>query len=67
MSRFFTIVLCLSLLVGGTANAKKKVEGKTMEPFTVVDFNTVKSPNGNSSQEPHTSRHIMCQSMWSWR
>lgn len=46
-SRFFTIVLCLSLLVGGTANAKKKVEVKAIEPFTVVDFNTVKSPNGN--------------------
>lgn len=46
-SRFFTIVLCLSLLVGGTANAKKKVEVKAIEPFTVADFNTVKSPNGN--------------------
>ena len=47
MNRFLTIVLCLSLLVGGTADAKKKVEGKAMEPFTVVDFNTVKSPNAN--------------------
>ncbi len=38
----------LSLLVCGTINAKKKpMEQKKTEPFTQVDFKTIKSPNRN--------------------
>lgn len=47
MSRFFIMVLCLSMFVGGTASAKKEQEKKVVEPFISVDFNTIKSPNAN--------------------
>lgn len=47
MSRFFIMVLCLSMFVGGTASAKKEQEKKVVEPFISVEFNTIKSPNAN--------------------
>ncbi len=41
-------MMCLSLLVCGTINAKKKtMEQKQTEVFTQVDFKNVKSPNNN--------------------
>ncbi len=48
MRRLFTTMMCLSLLVCGTINAKKKtMEQKKVEAFTQVDFKTIKSPNCN--------------------
>lgn len=47
MNKFLTAALCASLLFCGTTNAMKKVETKVVEPFTEVDFNTIKSPNDN--------------------
>ncbi len=47
MNRFLTAALCLSLFFCGTTNAMSKVESKVTEPFTTVDFNTIKSPNDN--------------------
>ena len=47
MNRFLTAALCLSLFFCGTTNAMSKVESKVTEPFTVVDFNTIKSHNSN--------------------
>ncbi len=48
MRRLVTTLMCLSLLVCGTINAKKKtIEQKKTEVFTSVDFKTIKSPNGN--------------------
>ena len=46
MSKVFTMAVCL-LLLCGTANAREKVEPVAVEPFTVVEFNLVKSPNSN--------------------
>ncbi len=41
-------MICMSLLVCGTANAKKKtIDQQQTEVFTQVDFKTVKSPNSN--------------------
>ena len=47
MNRFLTAALCLSLFFCGTTNAMNTVEQKVAEPFTVVDFKTIKSPNSN--------------------
>ncbi len=48
MRRLVTTIVCLSLFVCGTINAKKETVGqKKTEVFTQVDFKTVKSPNSN--------------------
>ncbi len=48
MRRLATTMMCLSLFVCGTMNAKKKtIEQKKTEVFTQVDFKTIKSPNSN--------------------
>ena len=47
MNRFLTAALCLSLFFCGTTNAMNTVEQKVAEPFAVVDFKTIKSPNSN--------------------
>ena len=47
MNRFLTAALCLSLLFCGTTNVMGKTDQKVTEPFTTVDFNTIKSPNDN--------------------
>ncbi len=46
MNRFLTVALCLSALLWHDQR-NEKVETKVVEPFTVVDFNTIKSPNDN--------------------
>ena len=46
MSKVFTMAVCL-LLLCGTANAREKVEPVAVEPFPVVEFHLVKSPNSN--------------------
>ena len=47
MNRFLTAALCLSLFFCGTTNVMGKTDQKVTEPFTTVDFNTIKSPNDN--------------------
>lgn len=45
--KILTTIFCLSSLVCGTAEAKKKVEQAKDGPFTKIDFSTIKSPNQN--------------------
>ena len=47
MNKILSTILCLSLLLCGTVEAKKKVESANAKPFTEVDFSTIKSPNVN--------------------
>lgn len=47
INKILTTIFCLSLLVCGTAEAKKKVEQAKDGPFTEINFSTIKSPNQN--------------------
>ena len=47
MNKILSTILCLSLMLCGTVEAKKKVESANAKPFTEVDFSTIKSPNVN--------------------
>lgn len=45
INKILTTIFCLSSLVCGTAEAKKKVEQAKDGPFTEINFSTIKSPN----------------------
>ena len=47
INKILTTIFCLSSLVCGTAEAKKKVEQAKDGPFTEINFSTIKSPNQN--------------------
>ena len=47
INKILTTIFCLSSLVCGTAEAKKKVEQAKDGPFTEINFSTIKSPNPN--------------------
>ena len=47
INKILTTIFCLSLVVCGTAEAKKKVEQAKDGPFTEINFSTIKSPNQN--------------------
>lgn len=47
INKILTTIFCLSSLVCGTAEAKKKVEQAKDGPFTEINFSTIKSPNSN--------------------
>lgn len=47
INKILTTIFCLSSLVCGTAEAKKKVEQAKDVPFTEINFSTIKSPNQN--------------------
>ena len=47
INKILTTIFCLSLLVCGTAEAKKKVEQAKDGPFMEINFSTIKSPNPN--------------------
>lgn len=44
-NKILTTIFCLSSLVCGTAEAKKKMEQAKDGPFTEINFSTIKSPN----------------------
>ena len=46
-NKILTTIFCLSSLVCGTAEAKKKMEQAKDGPFTEINFSTIKSPNQN--------------------
>ena len=47
INKILTTIFCLSSLVCGTAEAKKKVEQAKDGPFMEINFSTIKSPNQN--------------------